>query len=51
MLTMPRKNRMRSESAAAIAILRNSNMEITTSDTESLVANEAIVVFKERTVL
>ncbi|XP_041368525.1 Down syndrome cell adhesion molecule homolog [Gigantopelta aegis] len=51
MLTMPRKNRMRSESAAAIAVLRNSTMNVTTSDTESLVTNEVVVVFKERTVL
>ncbi|XP_046547800.1 protein sidekick-2-like isoform X2 [Haliotis rubra] len=47
-----RKNRMRSESAAAIAIMRSSgNLAIASDDTDSLIHNEAIVVYNERTAL
>ncbi|KAL5011902.1 hypothetical protein ScPMuIL_010453 [Solemya velum] len=47
-----RKNKMRSESAAAIAVLRNSDLpaEYSFNDTESLI-NDSVVVYNERTAL
>lgn len=50
-----RKNRMRNDSAAAIAMNRSgtnpSKMPFIHKDTDSLVDNEAVVVFDERTAL
>ncbi|XP_013790599.2 uncharacterized protein LOC106474451 [Limulus polyphemus] len=50
-----RKNRMRNDSAAAIAVNKSQNSFITLpfvhKDTDSLVDNEAIVIYDERTAL
>ncbi|OWF49359.1 Down syndrome cell adhesion molecule homolog [Mizuhopecten yessoensis] len=53
--TLKRKNRMRSESAAAIAVMRTSAIpDIGThhgNDTDNLIKNDSVVVYTERTAL
>ncbi|XP_050389224.2 cell adhesion molecule DSCAML1 isoform X1 [Patella vulgata] len=46
-----KKNRMKSGSAAAIAVMRNSTLSISANDTDSLVHNDSIVIYNERTML
>ncbi|XP_069120341.1 contactin-5-like isoform X2 [Argopecten irradians] len=53
--TLKRKNRMRSESAAAIAVMRTSAIPdigaLHGNDTDNLIKNDSVVVYTERTAL
>lgn len=42
---------MKSENAEAIAVMRNSNLPLGIDDTDSLIPNDSVVVYAERTAL
>ncbi|XP_061165065.1 cell adhesion molecule DSCAML1-like [Saccostrea echinata] len=49
--TLQRKGQLKTENAEAIAVMRNSNLPLGVDDTDSLIPNDSVVIFAERTAL
>lgn len=49
--TLKRRAQLKSENAEAIAVMRNSNLPLGIDDTDSLIPNDSVVVYAERTAL
>ncbi|XP_078326030.1 contactin-5-like isoform X2 [Crassostrea virginica] len=49
--TLQRKAQLKSENAEAIAVMRNSHLPLGIDDTDSLIPNDSVVVYAERTAL